>query len=161
MRPMARRPLGERKDAHSHSTPPSRDELTTTVSSTSSFRRRRRRRGRLLGSTRRGRQAAGRGSTLIGAGCAARRAASAPSSARAACVSVGRCAGTSWPDLGVRAHLLRSARASRRAAKGARRSMANGEIVGSRSVLRCAWSRPQRGGGSAAFTASRRPRRRV
>jgi len=40
------------------------------------------------------------------------------------------CAGTSWPDLGVRAHLLRSARASRRAAKGARRSMANGEMVG-------------------------------
>ena len=46
----------------------------TTVSSTSSFRRRRRRRrGRLLG-----RQAAGRGSTF-GAGCAAGRAASAPS----------------------------------------------------------------------------------
>ena len=35
--------------------------------------------------------------------------------------SVGRCTGTSWPDLGrVRAQLLRSARASRRAAKGAR-----------------------------------------
>jgi len=55
------------------------------------------------------------------------------------------CAGTSWPDLGVRAHLLRSARASRRAAKGARRSMANGEIIGSGSVLRRAWSRPQQG----------------
>ena len=47
-----------------------------------------------------------------------------------------RAAGTSWPDLGVRAHLLRSARASRRAAKGPRRSMASGEIVVSRSVLR-------------------------
>ena len=59
-----------------------RRRVTTTVSSTSSFRRRR---GCLLGSRRRGRQAAGRGSTF-GAGCAARRAASAPSSARAACV---------------------------------------------------------------------------
>ena len=49
-----------------------RRRMTTTVSSTSSFRRRRRRR-RLLG-----RQAAGRGTTF-GAGCAARRAASAPS----------------------------------------------------------------------------------
>jgi hypothetical protein len=40
------------------------------------------------------------------------------------------CAGTSWPDLRVRVQLLRSARASRRAAKGAGRSMANGEMVG-------------------------------
>ena len=39
---------------------------------------------------------------------------------RAQHASVGRCAGTSWPDLGVRAQLLRSARASRRAAKGPR-----------------------------------------
>ena len=94
--------------------------------STSSFcrrrDRRRRRRRRLLR-----RQAAGRGTTF-GAGCAARRAASAPSpphlhSTRAhSAPSVGRCTGTSWPDydLGVRAQLLRSARASRRAAKGAR-----------------------------------------
>ena len=37
---------------------------------------------------------------------------------------------------GVRAHLLRSASASRREAKGARRSMANGENVGDRSVAR-------------------------
>ena len=113
----------------------------TTVSSTSSFRRRRRRRGRLLG-----RQAAGRGSTF-GAGCAAGRAASAPSPphlhaqhARALNANTPcsiRAAGTSWPDLGVRSHLLRSARASRRAAKGPRRSMASGrEIVVSRSVLR-------------------------
>ena len=96
-----------------------RRRITTTVSSTSSFCRRRRR--RLLG-----RQTAGRGTTF-GAGCAARRAASAPSpphhllSARAhSAPSVGRCTGTSWPDLGVRAQLHRSARASRRAAKGAR-----------------------------------------
>ena len=61
--PDGARPRGERKDALVHSTP---------VSSTSSFCRRRRRR-RLLG-----RQAAGRGTTF-GAGCAARRAASAPS----------------------------------------------------------------------------------
>ena len=64
---------------------------------------------------------------------------------RAQQASVGRCTGTSWPDLGVRAHLLRGARASRRAAKGACRSMASGEIV-----LRRAWSRPQRGGGARA-----------
>jgi len=50
----------------------------------------------------------------------------------------------------VRAQLLRSARASRRAAKGAARSMANGEMVGSSAVLRRAWSRPQRGGGAHA-----------
>ena len=97
-----------------------RRRITTTVSSTSSFCRRRRLR-RLLG-----RQTAGRGTTF-GAGCAARRAASAPSpphhllSARAHSEpSVGRSAGTSWSDLGVRAQLLRNARASRRAAKGAR-----------------------------------------
>jgi hypothetical protein len=52
--------------------------------------------------------------------------------------------------LRVRAQLLRSARASRRAAKGAGRSMANGEMVGSSAVLRRAWSRPQRGGGARA-----------
>ena len=120
----------------------------TTVSSTSSFCRRRRRRRRLLG-----RQAAGRGTTF-GAGCAVRRAASAPSpphllSARAhSAPSVGRSAGTSWPDLGVRAQLLRNARASRRAAKGARAGRWQVEMVGSRSVLRRAWSRPQRGGGA-------------
>ena len=56
-----------------------RHRRMTTVSSTSSFRRRRRRRGRLLpASLGVNRQAAGRGST-VGAGCAARRAASAPS----------------------------------------------------------------------------------
>ena len=109
--PDGARPRGERKDA-----------LDTGVehSSTSSFCRRRRRR-RLLG-----RQAAGRGTTF-GAGFAARRAASAPSpphhlqSTRAhSAPSVGRCTGTSRPDLGVRAQLHRSARASRRAAKGPR-----------------------------------------
>ena len=39
---------------------------------------------------------------------------------------------TSWPDLGVRARGERAARS--------RRSMANGEMLGSRSVLRRAWS---------------------
>ena len=136
-RPMARTPAG---NAKTHSSTRHRARLTM-VSSTSSFRRRRRRRrGRLLG-----RQAAGRGSTF-GAGCAAGRAASAPSPphlhaqhARALNANTPcsiRAAGTSWPDLGVRSHLLRSARASRRAAKGPRRSMASGEIVVSRSVLR-------------------------
>jgi hypothetical protein len=48
-------------------------------------------------------------------------------------------------SLRVRAQLLRSARASRRAAKGARRSMANGEMVGSSAVRRRAWSQSQRG----------------
>ncbi len=48
-------------------------------------------------------------------------------------------------SLRVRAQLLRSARASKRAAKGAGRSMANGEMVGSSVVRRRAWSRPQRG----------------
>ena len=97
-----------------------RDDTVTTVSSTSSFCRRRLLRRRLLG-----RQAAGRGTTF-GAGCAVRRAASAPSpphlhsTRRHSAPSVGRCTGTSWPDLGVRAQLLRSARASRRAAKGTR-----------------------------------------
>jgi hypothetical protein len=49
------------------------------------------------------------------------------------------------PSLGVRAQLLCSARASKRVAKGARRSMANGEMVGGSAVLRRAWSRPQQG----------------
>jgi len=48
-------------------------------------------------------------------------------------------------SLRVRAQLLRSARASRRAAKGAGRSMANVEMVGSSAVRRRAWSRSQRG----------------
>jgi hypothetical protein len=78
----------------------------TTVSSTCSFHRRGRRRRRL-----RGRQAAGRGTTF-GAGCAAQRAASAPSSphlhsTRARSAPSIRAAGTSWPDMGVRAQLLR------------------------------------------------------
>jgi hypothetical protein len=126
-----------------------RHRRITTVSSTNSFHRRGR--GRRL----RGRQAAGRGTTF-GAGCAAaQRASSAPSpphlhSTRARSAPSIRAAGTSWPDLGVRAQLLRSARASRRAAKGAGRSMANREMVGSSSVLRRAWSRPQRGGGARA-----------
>ena len=135
---------------------PPRGTQRRTVSSTSSFCRRRRRR-RLLG-----RQAAGRGTTF-GAGCAARRAASAPApphhllSPRAhSAPSVRRSAGTSWSDLGVRAQLHRSARASRRAAKGPRAGRWQGERrlgVGrprsrscSRSVLRRErWSRPQRG----------------
>ena len=101
-----------------------RHRRMTTVSSTSSFCRRRRRR-RLLG-----RQAAGRGATF-GAGCAARRAASAPSpphplhstrahSAPSVGRTVGRCTGTRWPDLGVRAQLLRSARVKARGERAAR-----------------------------------------
>ena len=77
---------------------------------------------------------------------------------RAQHASVGRCTATSWTDLGVGAHLLRSASASRRAAKGARRSMGNGEIVLSRSVLRCAWSRPQRGGGARGGGSAKKRR---
>ena len=102
-----------------------RHRRMTTVSSTSSFCSRRRRR-RLLG-----RQAAGRGTTF-GAGFAA----SAPSpphhlqSTRAhSAPSVGRCTGTSRPDLGVRAQLHRSARASKaRGERAARRSMASGSL---------------------------------
>jgi len=107
-----------------------RHRRITTVSSTSGgFHRRRRRRLR-------GRQAVGRSTTYFGAGCAAQRAAWAPSpphlhSTRARSAPSIRAAGTIWPDLGVRAQLLRSARASRRAAKGAGKSMANGEMVGS------------------------------
>jgi len=120
-----------------------RHRRITTVSSTSSFHRRRRRLHRRC-------QAVGRGTTF-GAGCAAQRAASAPSpphlhSTRAHSAPSIRAAGTSWPDLGVRAQLLRSARASRRAAKGARRSIANREIIGSSSALRRAWSRPPQQG---------------
>ena len=95
-----------------------RHRRMTTVSSTSSFRRRGRR-GRLLG-----RQAAGRGSTF-GAGCAARRAASAPSPphlhSTRALSAIDPCCGNELARLGSpRAQLLRSARASRRTAKGAR-----------------------------------------
>ena len=60
-------------------------------------------------------------------------------------------------QLRVRAQLLRSARASRRAAKGAGRSMANGEMVGSSAVL--AWNRPQRGGGRAHRAVAKKGRR--
>jgi hypothetical protein len=75
-----------------------RHRRMTTVSSTSGGFHRRRRRRRLL----RGRQAAGRGTTF-GAGCAAQRAASAPSplhlrSTRARSAPSIRAAGTSWPD---------------------------------------------------------------
>ena len=104
-----------------------RHRRMTTVSSTSGGFHRRRLRRRL-----RGRHAAGR-DTIFGAGCAAQRAASAPSpphlhSTRAR--SAPSCCGHELARLRVRAQLLRSARASRRAAKGAGRSMANGEMVG-------------------------------
>jgi hypothetical protein len=65
------------------------------------------------------------------------------------------CCGHELARLRVRAQLLRSARASRRAAKGAARSMANGEMVGSSAVLRRAWSRPQRGGGAHRAVAKK------
>ena len=112
-----------------------RHRRMTTVSSTSSFRRRRRRRrrGRLLDLL--GRRAAGRGTTF-GAGCAAQRAASAPSPphlhsmralsaidpccfcARAASV-LKRCACTDGP--GVESEPIASAA---RARQGARRRSA-------------------------------------
>jgi len=123
-----------------------RHRRMTTVSSTSGGFHRRRRRRLLL----RGRQAAGRGTTF-GAGCAAQHAASAPSpphlhSTRArSAPSIRAARARAGQSLRVRAQLLRSARASRRAAKGAGRLMANGEMVGSNAVLRRAWSRPQRG----------------
>jgi hypothetical protein len=58
--------------------------------------------------------------------------------------------------LRVREQLLRSARASRRAAKRAGKSMANGEMVGGGAVLRRAWSRPQRGGGAHRADAKKK-----
>ena len=113
-RPMARAPTG---NAKTHSTP-------SQVSSTRSFCRRRRRR-RLLG-----RQAAGRGTTssrrprhhirrrLRRAARCVGAFAAAPHAKHARALSA---TGTSRPDLGVRAQLHRSARASRRgAAKGPR-----------------------------------------
>ena len=136
-----------------------RHRRMTTVSSTSGgFHRRRRRRRRL-----RGRQAAGRGTTF-GAGCAAQRAASAPSpphlhSTRARSAPSIRAAGTSWPDLGVRAQLLRSARASRRAAKGAGRSMANGEMVGEQRRPPTRLEPAAAGRGGARMRAERKKKR--
>ena len=79
-----------------------------------------------------------------------------PCRARSCCCS--RSAALCWSDLGQAGPTweserssLRSARASTVKARGERgtcRSMANGEMVGSRSILRRAWSRPQRGGGA-------------
>jgi len=76
--------------------------------------------------------------------------AAAPAQHARALRAIDPCCGHELARLRVRAQLLRSARASRRAAKGAARSMANGEMVGSSAVLRRAWSRPQRGGGAHA-----------
>ena len=76
--------------------------------------------------------------------------AAAPAQHARALRAIDPCCGHELARLRVRAQLLRSARASRRAAKGAGRSMANGEMVGSSAVLRRAWSRPQRGGGAHA-----------
>jgi hypothetical protein len=133
-----------------------RHRRMTTVSSTRSFRGRRRRHLR-------GCQAAGRGTTF-GAGCAARRAASAPSpphlhSTRARAAPSIRAAGTSWPDLRVRAQLLRSARASRRAAKGAGRSMANGEMVGEQRRPLTRLEPAVAGRGGARMRAERKKKR--
>ena len=102
-----------------------RHRRMTTVSSTSGgFHRRRRR--RLL----RGRQAAGRGTTF-GAGCAAQRAASAPSppphlhSTRArSAPSIRAARARAGQSLRVRAQLLRSARVKTR---GERRAQVDGE----------------------------------
>jgi hypothetical protein len=128
--------------------------ITTESSTSGGFHRRRRRRCRL-----RGRHAAGRGTTL-GAGCAAQRAASAPSpphlhSTRAR--SAPSCCGHELARLRVRAQLLRSARASRRAAKGAGRSMANGEMVGEQRRLEPAAA----GRGDARVRACARAKKRL
>jgi hypothetical protein len=128
--------------------------ITTESSTSGGFHRRRRRRCRL-----RGRHAAGRGTTL-GAGCAAQRAASAPSpphlhSTRAR--SAPSCCGHELARLRVRAQLLRSARASRRAAKGAGRSMANGEMVGEQRRLEPAAA----GRGDARVRACARSKKKV
>jgi len=64
------------------------------------------------------------------------------------------CCGHELARLRVRAQLLRSARASRRAAKGAGKSMANGEMVRGGAVLRRAWSRPQRDADARACARS-------
>jgi hypothetical protein len=135
-----------------------RHRRMTTVSSTSGGFHRRRRRRRLL----RGRQAEGRGTTF-GAGCAARRAASAPSpphlhSTRAhSAPSIRAARAQAGQSLRVRAQLLRSARASRRAAKGAGRSMANGEMVGEqrRPPTRLEPAAAGRGGAHCARSAKR------
>ena len=133
-----------------------RHRRMTTVSSTSGgFHRRRRRRLR-------GRQAAGRGTTF-GAGCAAQRAASAPSpphlhSTRArSAPSIRAARARAGQSLRVRAQLLRSARASRRAAKGAGRSMANGEMVGEqrRPPTRLEPAAAGRGGAHCARSAKK------
>jgi hypothetical protein len=73
--------------------------------------------------------------------------AAAPAQHARALRAIDSCCGHELTRLRVRAQLLRSARASRRAAKpkGARRSMANVEMVGSSAVRRRAWSRSQRG----------------
>jgi hypothetical protein len=136
-----------------------RHRRMTTVSSTSGGFHRRRRRRRLL----RGRQAEGRGTTF-GAGCAARRAASAPSpphlhSTRAhSAPSIRAARAQAGQSLRVRAKLLRSARASRRAAKGAGRSMANGEMVGEqrRPPTRLEPAAAGRGGARIARSAKKR-----
>jgi len=135
-----------------------RHRRMTTVSSTSGGFHRRRRRRRLL----RGRQAEGRGTTF-GAGCAARRAASAPSpphlhSTRAhSAPSIRAARAQAGQSLRVRAQLLRSARASRRAAKGAGTSMANGEMVGEqrRPPTRLEPAAAGRGGAHCARSAKK------
>ena len=55
-------------------------------------------------------------------------------------------AGPTWES--ERSSSVARARQGARRKGRARRSMASGEMVGSRSVLRRAWSRPQRGGGA-------------
>ena len=125
-----------------------RHRRITTVSSTSGGFHRRGRRRCLL----RGRQAEAPHSAPVAPRNALRRRLR-----RRTCTARARAPrhrsvlrGHELARLRVRAQLLRSARASRRAAKGAGRSMANGETVGSSAVLRRAWSRPQRGGGEHA-----------
>jgi hypothetical protein len=133
-----------------------RHRRITTVSSTSGGFHRRGRRRCLL----RGRQAEAPHSAPVAPRNALRRRLRL----RCTCTARARAPrhrsvlrGHELARLRVRAQLLRSARASRRAAKGAGRSMANGEMVGSSAVL--AWNRPQRGGGRAHRAVAKKGRR--
>ena len=112
-----------------------RRRVTTTVSSTSSFCRRRRRRRLLLGVL-----AAGRGTTF---GADARGALRRRLRRRTACTARARTqrhrlvaararAGPTWES--ERSSSVTRARQGARRTRGARRSMASGEMVGSRSA---------------------------
>ena len=135
-----------------------RHRRITTVSSTGSFHRRRRRRLR-------GCQAAGRGTTF-GAGCAARRAASAPSpphlhSTRARSAPSIRAAGTSLPDWESErsSSVARARQGARRKGRAGRWQMERWLV--SSAVLRRAWSRPQRDAEARASRGAQKKGRKM